>query len=250
MASVSQNGFSAGIPSLIHTVTVPGTAQRIPVRIGPTGDLLIWAATRFNREVEPLHVGWCWGYAFREIRGGGALSNHASGTAIDLNAPAHGLGTNPTSNYTAAKIAAIHRIIADTQGALRWGGDYTGRKDGMHFEVVKSEAECARILAIVSGQTVPAPQGGDVQLPAIHEGDGIKSSKDGRGVYHWAVGSAQTLLNIRGLTVPPLVVDGEFGPRTTAAVRELQARWKLPTTGIIDDQTWPFVIWNEAPDYR
>lgn len=150
--ATSQNGYPAGVQSAIHTVTVPGTAQKIPVRIGPAGDLLIWAAARFHREVEPLHVGWCWGYAYRDIRGSSGLSNHASGTAIDLNAPAHPLGTNPASNYTAAKIAAIHRIIADAQGCLRWGGDYTGRKDGMHIEVVKSEAECARVLAIVTKQ--------------------------------------------------------------------------------------------------
>lgn len=159
--ATSQNGYPAGVQSAIHTVTVPGTAQKIPVRIGPAGDLLIWAAARFHREVEPLHVGWCWGYAYRDIRGSSGLSNHASGTAIDLNAPAHPLGTNPASNYTAAKIAAIHRIIADAQGCLRWGGDYGdpshggvkgSRPDGMHIEVVKSEAECARVLAIVTKQ--------------------------------------------------------------------------------------------------
>jgi hypothetical protein len=170
--ATSQNGYEAGVQSAIHTVTVPGTAQQIPVRIGPAGDLLIWAAARFHREVEPLHVGWCWGYAYRNIRGSSGLSNHASGTAIDLNAPAHPLGTNPSSNYTPAKIAAIHRIIADAQGALRWGGDYgdpahggvkNSRPDGMHVEVIKNEAECARVLAIVTKPApAPAPSGGPV----------------------------------------------------------------------------------------
>lgn len=139
----------------------------------------MWAAARFNVEVEPLHVGWCWGYAYRDIRGATGLSNHASGTAIDLNAPAHPLGTNPTANYTPAKIAAIHRIIADTQGALRWGGDYGdpahggvkgSRPDGMHIEVIKNEATCARVLAIV---TKPAPPE-VVELSAQFEADARK----------------------------------------------------------------------------
>lgn len=84
------------------------------------------------------------------------------------------MGTNPTANYTAAKIAAIHRIIADAQGALRWGGDYGdpshggvrgSRPDGMHIECVKNEAECARVLAIVTR----TPQ--EDQLSAQFESD-------------------------------------------------------------------------------
>jgi hypothetical protein len=147
---------------------------RIPVRVGPSGDLLIWFAARWHREVEPLHDGWSWGWAYRDIRGGGALSNHASGTAIDLNAPAHGLGTPARASFSVAQIAAIHRILADAQGCLRWGGDYGdpahggvrgSRTDPMHTEVIKSEAECARVLAIVT----KTPTGGVTELSAEFE---------------------------------------------------------------------------------
>lgn len=83
----SQNGWRANDRSVVVTQTVPGTSVRLGVRKGPAGDLLIAAAARWHREVEPLVAGTCWGYAERKIRGGSALSNHASGTAIDLNAP-------------------------------------------------------------------------------------------------------------------------------------------------------------------
>lgn len=153
--AISQNGYLASpAREHIHTVTVPGTNTRLPVREGAAGDLLIWFAARWHREVEPLHDGWSWGWAYRPIRGGGALSNHSSGTAIDLNAPAHGLGTPARASFSAAQIATIHRILVDAQGCLRWGGDYSGRTDPMHTEVVKPEAECARVLAIL---TKPAP---------------------------------------------------------------------------------------------
>lgn len=150
--AVSQNGYSAS-PNRehIHTVTVPGTSVQLPVRVGPAGDLLIWFAARWHKEVEPLHPGWCWGWAFRPIRGGGALSNHSSGCAVDLDAPLHGLGTPASASFSAQQIATIHRILKDAQGALRWGGDYSGRTDPMHTEVIVSEAECARVLKLVAG---------------------------------------------------------------------------------------------------
>lgn len=152
----SQNGYSANDRSVIHTVTVPGTGVRLPVRVGPAGDLLIRAAQRWHHEVEPLVVGTCWGYAERTIRGSSTeLSNHASGTAVDSNAPEHPLGTQPSANFSAAQIAAIRTIVAYAGGCLRWGGDYTGRPDGMHLEVVKSEAECAAVLGRVD--PVPSP---------------------------------------------------------------------------------------------
>lgn len=152
----SQNGYPASADrSSIHTVTVPGTDVRIPVRVGPAGDLLIWAAARWHREVEPLVPGTCWGWAYRAVRGATDLSNHASGTAIDLNAPQHPLGTAPTANFNAAEIAAVRRIIADAQGCLQWGGDYAGRKDPMHIEVIRPEADCARVLATTEDDMTP-----------------------------------------------------------------------------------------------
>jgi hypothetical protein len=147
----SQNGFPANNRSLIETLTAPGTEVQFPVRKGPCGELLMWAAGRWHREVQALVPGTCWGYAERDIRGSTEISNHASGTAIDLNAPQHPLGTDPASNYTAAQIAAIRRIVADSDGALRWGGDYVGRKDGMHVEINAPEGHVAGVLAQVTG---------------------------------------------------------------------------------------------------
>jgi hypothetical protein len=152
----SQNGWTAPGRSVIVTMAVPGTAVKLPVRAGPAGQLLVAAAARWNAEVEPLVPGTCWGYADRTVRGSATdLSNHASGTAIDLNAPQHPLGTNPSANFTPAKITAIRRIVASYAPCLRWGGDYTGRKDGMHLEVVASEAQCAAVLG--SPRPTPSP---------------------------------------------------------------------------------------------
>lgn len=68
-------------------------------------------------------------FNFRYIAGTKRLSNHSWGCAIDL---------SPTTNGFNMK-GTISRIVVDAfkrQGA-RWGGDYKGRKDPMHFEFVK-----------------------------------------------------------------------------------------------------------------
>ena len=134
------------------------------MRQGAAGDLLVYAATRWHREVETLRgadgVLDCWGYAPRTIRGSSTtLSNHASGTALDFRARTHPLGRAGT--YTPAQIAAIRRILADCRHALRWGGDYTGRKDEMHVEVIVDEATCRTVLTTLKAtpeeDTMPTP---------------------------------------------------------------------------------------------
>jgi hypothetical protein len=164
----SQNGYVCNDRSLIETLTAPGTDIGFPVRKGPCGELLMWAAGRWHHEVEPLVPGTCWGFAERDIRGSTEISNHASGTAIDLNAPQHPLGTNPAANFTPAQIAAVRRIIADSDGALRWGGDYVGRKDGMHVEINAPEGHVAGVLAQVTGGDDVAPQTAQ-QIDEIHQ---------------------------------------------------------------------------------
>lgn len=146
--AISQNGYTANDRRLVSSRLVPGTTRKLTVRIGPAGDLLLWVAAQFDKLVEDIEQGILddWGYAERPIRGSTVTSNHASGTAIDLNATSHPLGTQPAANFSASEIAGIRAIVARTEGCVRWGGDYTGRKDGMHFEINAPEAACKRVL--------------------------------------------------------------------------------------------------------
>jgi hypothetical protein len=72
----------------------------------------------------------------------GKLSNHSSGTAIDLNAPKHALGKVGT--FPPEKVPMI-RALAKKYG-LTWGGDYRNRKDEMHFEVSLSPEKAAKLI--------------------------------------------------------------------------------------------------------
>ncbi len=79
--------------------------------------------------IDRLGISSCAGtYNPRFVRGSTSKwSNHAYGAAIDLNASQNGFGKGK-GNIPLPVIAAFKR-----QGA-RWGGDYKGRTDPMHFE--------------------------------------------------------------------------------------------------------------------
>lgn len=151
LAATSQNGWSAAKDTPIATLTVGAASFAPGVRKGDVHTILGYVAKRFNSEVEKLVKGTCWGFAYRDISGSTDLSNHASGTAIDCNAPQHPLGKAGT--FSAAQVKAIHKIIADCNGVVRWGGDYNGRKDEMHFEinVAPGNAKIAALVKKING---------------------------------------------------------------------------------------------------
>jgi hypothetical protein len=149
--ATSQNGWTV-LTSAPPAVTVPGTNVRLTVRPGDVAVVLMEVARRFHSEVESLTGGVRddWGWAYRPVRGRqSGFSNHASGTAIDLNATQHPRGVRNT--FTAAEKAAVRRILATTRDnrtdrqVVRWGEDYSTTIDGMHFEINADSAAVARV---------------------------------------------------------------------------------------------------------
>jgi len=142
----SYNGWPASKEQAeigIKAYKVEGTNLRLRCaeKVAP---LLINFAQEFNELIEPLEGGALddWGYCYRDVRGvPGKLSNHSSGTAIDLNASKHPLGKVGT--FEASKVPMI-RALAKKYG-LTWGGDWT-RKDEMHFEINLDAAKTAALI--------------------------------------------------------------------------------------------------------
>ena len=145
--TLSQNGWPAlaADSTDLHTWVIPARsgAFKLRLRKGSAGFLLAHFALWFAEVVQPVaKVADDWGYAFRLIRGSDtAVSNHSSGTAADLNATKHPLGVAGT--FTPRQVKAIHARLFWLR-AVRWGGDYSHRKDEMHFEVVQDLAFCER----------------------------------------------------------------------------------------------------------
>jgi hypothetical protein len=143
----SQNGWTvitSSSSAKLATYKVPGTKHGLVLRKGDAGVLLVDFANWYNKHVEKLSLykaGDDYGWSYRKIRGSSTTySNHASGTAIDLNATRHPLNTTAAHSFTKKQIAAIHTRLRHYSGVIRWGGDYSGRKDPMHFEINKSVA--------------------------------------------------------------------------------------------------------------
>jgi uncharacterized protein YoxC len=146
---VSQNGWPVNPPRSVHTI--PGTNVRVTVADGPAGEVLMHVLGQVNSRVEGVELNGPagehddWGYADRNVRGSESISNHASATAVDMNATRHVLGAQGT--FTPAQTTQIHNILGEVDNVVRWGGDYTGRRDEMHFEIVGSQEEVAAVAA-------------------------------------------------------------------------------------------------------
>ena len=167
MSPVSQNGWPANNIGLTRIWEIPGTMRTVRLQNGNGGWMLIDFAAWFDKFIEDVESGELddWGYAERPIRGGVALSNHASGTAIDLNATKHPLGIVGTFPIT--KQAMIRVQLLRYRGCIRWGGDYSGRKDEMHFEINRDMATVAEVADELRSQTVA--DAADVWGTLVHD---------------------------------------------------------------------------------
>jgi hypothetical protein len=143
----SANGWTASKDRSeigIESFAVPGTKLKLACAKA-VAPLLVGFAAEFHKLIEPIDEGTLddWGYAYRDVRGSTTtLSNHSSGTAIDLNATQHPLGKVGT--FPIEKVPMI-RALAKKYGLI-WGGDYRNRKDEMHFEIALTPAKAAALI--------------------------------------------------------------------------------------------------------
>lgn len=138
----SQNGWpvlAADSPHL-HTWVIPCKTGTVKLRLrdGSAGFLLAMMVLYIGDHVTDITKGTPddWGYACRLIRGSTTtVSNHASGTAADVDASKHPLGK--TGTWPWAQVLKIRWRLLAFKGCVRWGGDYKNRVDSMHFEINK-----------------------------------------------------------------------------------------------------------------
>lgn len=146
-------------------------------------------------EIDRLGISKCAGtYNPRKVRGSSTKwSNHAFGAAIDINAEENGF--NAKSTIPLPVIAAFKR-----QGA-RWGGDYRGRKDPMHFEFCRNADESVGMADLPPADAdtdySPPPShdvAPDADVPPVKQpwwkrawawGSGGGFSLAGLGIYDW-----------------------------------------------------------------
>ena len=213
--STSYNGWpgvtSSSDPRLTVIEPVPG--RKFRVRAGDVATVFDWLIRRFHNEVEPIDQGVLddWSYHYRAVRGGSTLSNHASATAVDLNATKHPFETKATANFTGAQISAIRQILAEAkvngQDVLRW----LDRHDPMHFEINYISRggtvdNVAALAARIRGEGAPTPP-----IPGL-----APRPIDWTNPDEALVRITQEIVGAK--------VDGDQGPRTLAATRDHQKR--------------------------
>lgn len=125
--------------SKLHDWVIPARNGRLTLRArnGSAGFLLALFALWFSGVIEDLtgKVKDDWGHAVRPVRGQtSGYSNHASGTALDLNALKHPIGSRGTyKRWQVIKIRA--KLLIFFRRRIRAGIDYVNRPDEMHFEI-------------------------------------------------------------------------------------------------------------------
>lgn len=148
---------SWGQPGLSRTVKINVPGGGIQLNVNPELELIFQtlvdrlheARVRNNRS--PLTSSG--GYNKRKISGSSTWSNHSWGLAGDFNA-----GSNPYSYLGRTDFPVDEtRQIAKSLG-FRWGWDYSGKKDAMHFEYMGSREDAARLTAQLRGASHPDPK--------------------------------------------------------------------------------------------
>jgi hypothetical protein len=146
---LSQNGWRVLQSGETRQWVIPGTGSWLRLHPGDAGFVLAHFALWHHDQIEHLDEGpWDdWGYALRPVRGQtSGYSNHASGTAMDLNAQDHPLGVRNT--YRSDQQMRIrNRLRGRYAGCIRWGGDYQNRADEMHYEIDAGESAIRALAA-------------------------------------------------------------------------------------------------------
>lgn len=139
----------------------------------------------------------------------GGQSNHNYGVAVDL--CLYSADGKTVSWQTGGPFSKV--VAAMKAEGFKWGGDWRSFKDNPHFE----------LYDVVGGEKIP----GQAAAVAV-------AAKPAASKASVAVKEYQTLLNKFGYK---LVVDGLTGPKTTAAVKDFQAKHKLAIDGIVGPKT-------------
>ena len=89
------------------------------------------------------------GFVARFVRGSrSVLSNHAFGSAFDVNEAFNPFGQLPASNGRRGSVRDLVPIA--NRNGFYWGGHYQRRKDGMHFEVAVLQRKVVPQISLAS----------------------------------------------------------------------------------------------------
>lgn len=221
--AISRNGWDVYTSSSNAKLTnFPWVTGR--VRNGDHYIVLNYLAERYNKEVERINRASSWGYAYRAVRGASVVSEHATGTAVDFNAPKHPLGVSASRTFSPAQIKAIRKIVKDLNGSVRWGGEWS-RPDGMHFELIGGNALMKKTANRIKAGKKPKPI---ITIPKPKPKDSPKEPS--------AKATDKDLKiqqRLKAIGLYKRSTDGVNGPYQKASVKAFQKQH-----GLVQDGNW------------
>lgn len=129
---------------------VPGTKVKLLLR-KEVLPLFLALAKEYHETIAPLDnkTQDDWSYNYRKSRANSNWSNHASGTAVDLNSSKEGSQSQSNRKYWAEpdKAKAVKKLKR-VYSIMNWGGDWTSFYDPMHWELKAgtSVSDVARLI--------------------------------------------------------------------------------------------------------
>jgi hypothetical protein len=167
--------------AISSVVGSPGTNLTSYDFLGNTvtvNNIIVPSLDNVQTQVKALNTGYMFAnvqtYNYRSVRGGGGLSLHSYGIAIDV---------NPQSNGQGSGRGDIPQSIIDVfhKNGFQWGGDWEGRtNDPMHFEWYGDNVN-GSFLDATSGQKI-------VQADLVAKVDGVAAPTTD-GEFHWVLDS-------------------------------------------------------------
>jgi hypothetical protein len=135
------------------TIPVPNANRRLTVRRS-VAPLFAALAADYHRWVRPIDKGTVdeGGWNPRQARNASAWSNHASGTAVDINWSEEGAQNSTVGRLFFANpknLAGIVRILKIYSPVIFWGGNWRNFKDYMHFEIAPGVTQ-AQVTALIT----------------------------------------------------------------------------------------------------
>jgi hypothetical protein len=132
---VQDNIVRVELPELVGILGAPSDGGVYFHKLGAEQLQGLFAAWREEELLDRIEA-WAGSWVPRYIRGSrSVLSNHAYGTAFDLNAPWNPMGAEPAHVGERGCLRELVPIAHDF--GFFWGGNFRGRPDGMHFELAK-----------------------------------------------------------------------------------------------------------------
>ncbi|MEU1055017.1 hypothetical protein [Streptomyces sp. NPDC005876] len=128
--SASRNGWP--VLQAADSFVIEGSGHSVRLADGDAATVLLHIARRFHYEIDALRSGDVHGWTDDRSVSEAYESNYLSGSALAIRPAGYPVGAH--GNFYPNEMIVIRDILAELDGVVAWGGDFTTPKES-HFEI-------------------------------------------------------------------------------------------------------------------